>query len=211
MPFFGIMVVPYLVFCLSAFLSNLQRKFPRLVLTDISRYVFAVFLCLQTGYLTYRGVSRYFDSGFRIIVDPETYPVQAVRFLKTNHIKGNLLVPFEWGEYAIWKLYPDCKVSIDGRFRTVYPETVIRDHFIADNDLKGWKTLIRKYPSDILLTRQIPFFRNLIKDQTEWVYVYSDSMGIVFIRNTAKNLKMLKQFRSGGYRYPTSAPSFYFP
>ena len=159
----------------------------------------------------YQGTGRYLGTSFRIFVDPETYPVQAVRFMKTNNIKGNLLVPFEWGEYAIWKLYPDCKVSIDGRFRTVYPETVIRDHFIAADDREGWKALIQKYPSDILLARQLPFFRDLIKDQAEWVYVYSDSLAIVFIRNTVKNLKMLKQFRSGGYRYPKSAPSIYFP
>jgi hypothetical protein len=211
MPFFGIMVVPYLVVGLSTFLPDLERKFPKLVLTDISRYIFIFFLCFQTGYFMYQGTGRYLGTSFRIFVDPETYPVQAVRFMKTNNIKGNLLVPFEWGEYAIWKLYPDCKVSIDGRFRTVYPETVIRDHFIAADDREGWKALIQKYPSDILLARQLPFFRDLIKDQAEWVYVYSDSLAIVFIRNTVKNLKMLKQFRSGGYRYPKSAPSIYFP
>ena len=211
MPFFGIVVAPYVIFGLSTFVFNLQRKFPKLVLTDISRYIFVIFFCFQTSYLIYLSVGRYIDAGFRIIVDPETYPVQAVQFMKTNNMKGNLLVPFEWGEYAIWKLYPDCKVSIDGRFRTVYPETIIGDHFIADNDREGWQALIQKYPSDILLVRQIPFFQDLIKNPNEWTYVYSDSIGIVFIRNTIKNLKTLERFRSGGYTYPTSAPSIYFP
>jgi len=211
MPFFGIIVAPYVIFGLSTFILDLQRKFSKLVLTDISRYIFAIFFCFQISYLIYQGVGRYIDTGFRIVVDPQTYPVQAVQFIKINNMKGNLLVPFEWGEYAIWKLYPDCKVSIDGRFRTVYPETVIRDHFIADNDREGWQALIRKYPSDILLVRQIPFFQDLVKNKTEWTYVYSDSIGIVFIRNTIKNQTALERFRSGGYRYPASAPSIYFP
>jgi hypothetical protein len=211
MPFFGIMAAPYVIFGLSTLVFDFQNRFSKLILTDISRCILAVFFCLQAVYLLYQTAGRYVDTGFRIIVDPETYPVQAVQFMKKNGLKGNLFVPFEWGEYGIWKLYPECRVSIDGRFRTVYPETVIRDHFIGIHDRSGWENLIRKYPSDILLVRQIPFFQDLIRNQTEWTYVYSDSIGIVFIRNSTKNRDMLERFRSGGFAYPASAPSIYFP
>jgi hypothetical protein len=159
----------------------------------------------------YQGGRRYVGPRCRIIVDPDTYPVSAVRFLKMNRIQGNLLLPFDWGEYAIWKLYPACKVSIDGRFRTVYPEAVIKDHFISRHDAARWRTLIEKYPADLLLVRQIPFFQTLIKEDGPWVYVYSDAMAIVFLRDCEENGEALERFRAGKFERPTAAPPPYFP
>jgi hypothetical protein len=211
MPFFGIIVAPHLVFRLSALISDIQPRFPRLTFTRTSQNLVAIFLGILIAHQTYTGTRRYVMSNCRIIVDPETYPVTAVRFLQLNDIRGNLLLPFDWGEYAIWKLYPGCKVSVDGRFRTVYPEPVIRAHFIPDNDWAGWKALIEKYPSDIILARQTPFFQALIQKGSPWTYVYSDSIAIVFLRNSQKNKEALQRFKAGRFEYTNSPPSIYFP
>jgi hypothetical protein len=40
---------------------------------------------------------------------------------------GRLVVPFDWGEYAIWHLGPTLRVSIDGRRETVYSLSRVRD------------------------------------------------------------------------------------
>ncbi len=76
-------------------------------------------------------VDKHIKVRFNIIVNPNIFPVYAVKFLKDNNVKGNILVPFDWGEYAIWKLYPDNRVSIDGRFDTVYPIDVIKDYLMG--------------------------------------------------------------------------------
>ena len=211
MPFFGIMVVPHLVSRLSALISDIQPRFPRLTFTRTSQNLVAIFLGILIAYQTYTGIRGYVISNCRIIVDPETYPVAAVRFLQLNNIQGNLLLPFDWGEYAIWKLYPGCKVSVDGRFRTVYPEPVIQAHFIPRNDRAGWKALIEKYPSDIILSRQTPFFQALIEQGSEWIYVYSDPIAIVCLRNSQKNKEAIPRFKAGRFEYTNSPPSIYFP
>jgi hypothetical protein len=211
MPFFGIMVAPYLVFQISTLISEIQPRFPRLTFTRVSKNLIAIFLTSVVAYQTYVGTSRYVMANCNIIVDPGTYPVAATRFLQRNNVRGNLLLPFDWGEYAIWKLYPRCKVSIDGRFRTVYPESVIQDHFIAENDSARWRALIEKYPSDVLLTRQIPFFQALIQQGGPWINVYSDPVSIVFLRNNQKNEDALQRFKAGRFEYPKSPPSIYFP
>jgi len=41
----------------------------------------------------------------------------------------NLAVPLDWGEYVLWFLAPQVKVSLDGRFATVFPEQVVADNF----------------------------------------------------------------------------------
>lgn len=211
MPFFGIIVAPHIVFQLSALISDIQPRFPRLTFTRTSQNLIAIFLGILIAYQTYTGFRRYAMTNCRIIVDPQTYPVAAVRFLKLNNIKGNLLLPFDWGECAIWHLYHSCMVSIDGRFRTVYPESVIDDHFVPDHDWDGWEILIEKYPSDILLAYQTPFFQALIRQGGPWVYVYSDPIAIVFLRNSQKNKEALQRFKAGRFEYPNSPPSIYFP
>lgn len=211
MPFLGIMVAPYLVFRLSSLVSEIQTRFPKLTFTRTSQNLVVVFLLFLVAYQTFNGLHRYVMANFRIIVDPQTYPVAAIRFLQHNNIKGNLLVPFDWGQYAIWKLYPRCMVSLDGRFKTVYPEPVIQDHFVPDHDTTRWGNLIEKYPSDILLARQIPFFQELIQQGSPWIYVYSDPVATVFLRNSEKNTEALERFKSGRFEYPKSPPSIYFP
>ena len=108
-------------------------------------------LCILVGYQIYFTSCKYVQAKCNIIVDPTKYPVSAVHFLKENGVKGDLLLPFDWGEYAIWKLHPDCRVSIDGRFRTVYPEKVLADHFSAAVDETKFLELVEKYPADIIL------------------------------------------------------------
>ena len=211
MPFLGIMIAPYLVFRLSTLISEIQTRFPKLTLAKVSQNLVTILLGIIVAYQAYNGIHRYAMANCRIIVDPQTYPVAAVRFLKANQIKGNLLLAFDWGEHAIWHLYPNCMVSIDGRFRTVYPESVIQDHFIADDNRARWRELIGKYPSDILLMPQIPFFQALIQPGSPWTYVYSDPIAIVFLRNSEKNTEALERFKSGRFEYPKSPLSIYFP
>jgi hypothetical protein len=52
----------------------------------------------------------------------------AVEFFKTLGRKGRVLTFFNWGEYAIWHVGPDMRVSMDGRRETVYSEDLVAAH-----------------------------------------------------------------------------------
>ena len=210
-PFFAISAAPYLVCQLSTWNIEIKAQYSKLRLLKASQTILIIFIGLLASFQFIQSVYRYRASNFRIIVDPDEYPIGAVRFIAHNHIKGDVLLPFTWGEYAIWKLFPECKVSIDGRFRTVYPEAVIQDHFIEDHDSKRWRALLNKYPADILLMRQIPFFQRLISKNNNWIYVYSDRTAIVFLRKNRANQSVIDKFRKGHLKYPDTALSMYFP
>ncbi len=78
------------------------------------------------------------------------YPQGAVAFMRANHIRGNLWSTFEWGEYLMWTLYPEVRVSLDGRYETLYPESVFRQHqafFQAPHRIDN----AFKYPTGLLL------------------------------------------------------------
>jgi hypothetical protein len=210
-PFFAIVVGASLVEWSTLLSDRLRVGKSKITLSHGTYSVLCAFLLLLVTYHMSHATYRYLKAGFHVIVDPSYYPVQAIQFIKVNRIKGNLVVPFEWGEYAIWKLYPDCQVSVDGRFRTAYPENVLRDHIFPVSDDVAWSRLIKKYPSDVILSSQIPFFWNLIKTSREWIYVYSDRVAMVFVRNNEKNRDILDNLNAGKLTYPHGPVSIYFP
>jgi hypothetical protein len=56
----------------------------------------------------------------------------AGRALLEAHVKGRMVTWFDWGEYAIWHLSPDIRVSLDGRRETVYSDAVLNKHTELD-------------------------------------------------------------------------------
>jgi hypothetical protein len=54
---------------------------------------------------------------FSIFNEEKFYPKQAIEFLKTQNIPGQIFAPYGWGGYIIWK-YPPTKTFVDGRMPT---------------------------------------------------------------------------------------------
>jgi hypothetical protein len=46
-------------------------------------------------------------------------PVREVDILALAGAKGNVATPFAWGSYVSWRLYPNIKISMDGRYETL--------------------------------------------------------------------------------------------
>ena len=63
-------------------------------------------------------------------VDPPMRPeASAVRFIRTENLRGNVLIWFDWGLYAIWHVGDQMRVSIDNRRETVYSAPTVADHW----------------------------------------------------------------------------------
>jgi hypothetical protein len=75
-----------------------------------------------------------------IRIDPARaipFPVRAVDVLERSGVEGNMATYFDWGEYAIWHLYPDIRVSMDGRRETVYSESVYQEYLAFQRGSSG--------------------------------------------------------------------------
>lgn len=81
------------------------------------------------------------------------FPLSEIEFLIENNVRGNLLVPFECGSYAAYKLYPNNFIYIDGRYEEVYNPD-LNDVSLKKIALclKGWKKELEKYHNDIIIT-----------------------------------------------------------
>lgn len=210
--FFAMAAMPFVVHHASNLAGDFKNRRPGVFISPPSKIALSVFMCLTAFFLIGRGADIYAASGSRIFVDFDKYPAHAVDFMKRNRIHGNVLVPFDWGEYVLWHLYPKSRVSIDGRFTTSYPDSVIAPHFLAIDDDAGWKRLVEKFPSDVIIARQIPFFQKMAaQNDLSWIYIYSDPLAMVFIKNSPKNREMLARVASGSMVYSGSPIDPFFP
>ena len=107
------------------------------------------------------------------------YPQGAAAFIKEHHITGNLWCMFEWGEFLMWELGPDVKVSLDGRYETVYPESVFVDHqrFYRGNELGA----AQAYKTNLILIPTPAVELNM--KMTEWKnarLIYQDEVAALY-------------------------------
>lgn len=110
------------------------------------------------------------------------YPVGAVAFMRANHLSGNVLNEFAWGEYLIWHLGPESKVFIDGRYDTVFSDKIIKDYIDFRFDLPQGRGVLRSYPHDFVLIPPASKAYGLMKTVREWQLVYSDPSAVLFAR-----------------------------
>jgi hypothetical protein len=67
---------------------------------------------------------------------------------------GRLMVPFGWGQFAIWHFGPQLKVSFDGRRETVYSaERIAEQHALVDGEATIAPFIQREHPEYVWIPR----------------------------------------------------------
>jgi len=120
-------------------------------LSPTSERLLAVALALLALLQVTFTATRYARDGLQLVFDADEYPTAAVRALQWAGVHANLAVPLEWGEYALWFLAPQIKVSLDGRFATVFSAQVVDDNFDFFAGAAGWRRLLDAYPTEAAL------------------------------------------------------------
>ena len=155
LPFF---VIISAIFMFDDVLSILNKiRSLSLLANDKNKYVYAVILLISLSALNSANISNN-----TISVNQKYLPYNAVEFLATNSVKGNILVDMTYGSYVGYKLYPNNKIFMDGRYEEVY---------------------FPKYPTDIVLLQK-NHTENLSKYlvQKNWREIFSDENFVVLIR-----------------------------
>ena len=145
-------------------------------------------------------VNMLFFASKEIRITEQAYPRFAIEFIKINEIKGNLFLNFNWGSYAAYKLYPNNRIVMDGRYEEVYHPSLLeemRDFHMLKND---WKKIIRENKTDVMiLDKQYPVYEKILEDK-EWKLVFENNLSGVFVpTQTAKN----------NYKYPVPNDEYY--
>lgn len=136
------------------------------------------------------------------------YPTKAVEFIKINKLKGNLLIPFNWGSYALWKLYPQNLVSMDGRYNEPYTNKAYMDlsaitFYNKEYDCKKWKETFYKYHHDIILIEKDNKIQKNFRKLKEWKVVYEDKKAVVFVPSSTPAKKWIQPNKNEEYYIKT--------
>ena len=199
-----ILMAPYLIQKLSDYFGTLATTQLTPVSHKLIHAVLGIFIVSQL----YTGFQKYAYNHFDILVEPQVYPAYAVQFMQANEIKGNLLNPFDWGEYLIWHL-PDSRVSIDGRFRTAYPEADIEKNLNFSYGGGNWKEMLDS--AQLVLTRQADQTHQRMDTLTDWQKIYEDPISILYIPKTDPPSELLQRYIYKELIRPDTPPSYRFP
>ena len=108
-------------------------------------------------------------------------PAKAVDFILKERFTGNLFNSYNWGGYLIWRLYPSCRVFVDGR-TDLYGDEVLEEYLRAARAEEGWEEVLGKYKVQIVIVeRELPIVR-FLELREEWRKVYEDSKAVVFVK-----------------------------
>jgi len=124
--------------------------------------------------------------------DPPFFPVKAVSILKESNAKGNLGIEFNWGEYAIWYLSPNIKVSMDGRRETVYSEEKYQVYNSFINGVNDWDSLLDDFDTNFVLIASRGPAYNLLKLKNGWELLYEDSTSVLFVSQNYSHIGRIK-------------------
>ncbi|PKN53238.1 MAG: hypothetical protein CVU55_03240 [Deltaproteobacteria bacterium HGW-Deltaproteobacteria-13] len=135
-----------------------------------------------------------------IIVDPMAYPVGSIEFIKQNNLSGNIATTYNWGSYASWKLYPQGKVLIDGRYEEVYPD-VVYDAAMQFSEHQGdWRAILRDYHADVLVLSKRSYSPADVSNLTDWKLVYQDMSSVVLLpKDKIKSLYIYPDYKNPTY------------
>ncbi len=153
-PIFAIVSAPML----GNYFADLPEK-----ISSKAVFVIIIFLTLT---------AVYFKPKVMVEVDKNAYPVEAVQYLKKINFVGNVFCEFDWGEYILFHLYPQVKVSFDGRYDTVYPVDFIKSSFEFLDSSKG------ELPqnTDVVLV----YSNRNISVKSYWGKIYSDDAAALY-------------------------------
>jgi hypothetical protein len=208
-PLFAIAAAPFLAEAIESGLLRMRTKAP-LLFDKPAQAVWALLVAVvSVSQLAFMG-SLHLKQRLQLVIDPHEFPLQAVQFLQRNEVRGNLAAPFGWGEYLIWKLYPNIRIAIDGRYTTAYPMTVIDDSWNWMEGTKDWKRLVDAYPTDLVMTHRNHPVTALLRREPEWMYIYSDPVAFIFVRDVPAQKELLEKFRKKELVRPWAPPP-YFP
>jgi hypothetical protein len=127
---------------------------------------------------------------------PQQFPAKAVAFLRSGDYPQKVFVYYDWGGYAIWKLYPEYHVFVDGRADLYgndlhgndlpshdrHGDDLLHQFQTAVNLQTGWRDVLQNWGLEaVLIPPSCALAQALLLDP-EWHVVFSDSRAIVLFR-----------------------------
>ncbi len=123
-------------------------------------------------------------------LDTRRFPTAQADFLARTGFRGNVYAQGNWGSYLLYRLWPDVRVTADGRGN--YAAQVAEDlaltydrRVMADPD-SGPRVAqaYQRYPVDAIVHQHPVWPAGYQPDPRQFLRVFSDGKGAIWVRNT---------------------------
>ena len=130
----------------------------------------------------------------RFSFDRSGAPVEAVNFLKSERLSGNLFSSDRFGDYLVYAAWPQYRVFIDGR-SDMYGSDRAREYLQVVLVQPGWKEVLAKHNINFLLINTNSPLSLLLDETDAWRLIYSDQTANIFVNNSATNTELIHKYR----------------
>jgi hypothetical protein len=113
--------------------------------------------------------------------ESEQFPQKAVAYLRASHGPSRIFVYYDWGGYAIWNLYPEYRVFLDGR-ADLYGDDLLRQFKTAVQLRSGWRGVLDGWKVETVLLPPSSGLAQALLLDAHWKAAYSDSKAIILTR-----------------------------
>jgi hypothetical protein len=162
---------------------------PRLAAASRWRWPVAATAVALSGVLALIGLARGVPPALaafmpRLGESSDAFPAGAVEFLRRHPEPGALFNEYVWGGYLIWHLFPDYRVTIDGR-AAVYGPRRFREHVAIVDLHPGWREALARQPASLAVIRTGSPLAVVLRGDGDWQMLYEDAVATV-LRRTGK-------------------------
>jgi hypothetical protein len=123
------------------------------------------------------------------LFDPNT-PVKAMDYIEQHALKGNIYHPQQFGDYLIWRLYPNQRSFIDGRVH-LFGESFSLEYRLLSYD-SCWEEKLASFNIKyLLLSKDAQQKENMAmiekaRKSKSWEILFEDGISILFARRLEK-------------------------
>jgi hypothetical protein len=118
---------------------------------------------------------------FRAEFDAKRFPVGAVNAIPGPELASGVFTSDQWGDYLIYRLYPNVKVFIDGR--SDFYGSQFANQYLDSRDGKwNWAKVLDSYHVRTVLLPVDASLASTLKESVRWRVRYDDHVAIVFQR-----------------------------
>ncbi len=131
--------------------------------------------------------------------EAEHFPQSAVAFLRAGNQPQRVFVYYDWGGYAIWKLYPEYRVFVDGR-ADLYGDDLLRQFKTAVELRTGWRDVLDRWNVETVLVPPSCALAQALLLDPNWRAAFRDSKAILLLRTHPAVERAERDPPSGGYQ-----------
>jgi hypothetical protein len=118
----------------------------------------------------------------RPLLVEEGTPVRVMDYIAERGLVGNIFHPQAYGDYLIWRLWPQQRSFFDGRVH-LFDGSFVRDYILTFQD-EEWESRLGRYDIQyLLLPKGDGNSRSIIEDaqsSANWTLLYEDDISILF-------------------------------